>query len=61
MIKYELALAMNQGSFCVCTQPVREDIMIYHLLSLAGRIHKMIPSEQTKENGTLNCEFTIQQ
>ena len=32
-----------QGSFCVCTQSMRDDITMSHRLSLAGRIHKMIP------------------
>ena len=32
---------MTQWSCCVCTQPMREDITLYHHLPLAGRIHKM--------------------
>ena len=31
-----------QGSFCVCTQPMRNDVTLYCYLSLAGRINKMI-------------------
>ena len=32
-----------QGSFCACTQPMRDDTTLYHHLSLVGHIHKMIP------------------
>ena len=31
------------GSFYVCVQPMRGDIALYRHLSLAGRIHKIIP------------------
>ena len=34
----------NQGSFCVCAQPMRDDVTLQRRLSLAGRIHKMIPA-----------------
>ena len=33
----------EQGSFCVCTQPTRDDVTMQRRLSLAGCIHKMIP------------------
>ena len=33
----------TQGSFCECTQPMRDDVTLKCHLSLAGRIHKMIP------------------
>ena len=29
-------------SFCVCAQPMRDDVALQQHLSLAGRIHKMI-------------------
>ena len=32
-----------QGSFCVCTQPMSDDVTMSHCLSLAGRIHILIP------------------
>ena len=32
-----------QISFCACTQPMRDGITLYHHLSLAGCILKMIP------------------
>ena len=31
------------GSFGICAQPMRDDVTMYRHLSLAGRIHKMIP------------------
>ena len=31
------------GSFCVCTQPIRDDVTMWRHHSLDGRIHKMIP------------------
>ena len=34
----------HQGSFCVCTQPMRDDITLQLCLSLAGCIHKIIPA-----------------
>ena len=34
--------ALRQGSFCLCTQPMRDDITMWHRLLLAGCIHKMI-------------------
>ena len=40
--KFEL---MKQGPFCVCAQPMRGDFAIQRLLSLAGRVYKMIPEE----------------
>ena len=36
----------DQGSFCVCAQPVRDDVTMWRHLSLAGRTHKMIPEWQ---------------
>ena len=33
----------TQGSVCVCAKPMRDNVTIYHRLSLARRIHKMIP------------------
>ena len=32
-----------QGSFCVCTQPMRDEVTMERHLSWAGRIHKKIP------------------
>ena len=32
-----------KGSFCVCTQPMRNGVSMQHCLSLAGCIYKMIP------------------
>ena len=32
----------SQGSFCVCAQPMGDDVTMQRRLSLAGRIHKMI-------------------
>ena len=32
-----------QGSFCKCTQPMRDDVTMLHRLSLAGHINRMIP------------------
>ena len=32
------------GWFCLCAQPMRDDVTLYRRLSLAGRIHKMIPA-----------------
>ena len=32
-----------QGSFCACTQPMRDGITLWCCLSLAGRMHRMIP------------------
>ena len=36
---------MSQGSFCVCVQPMRDDV------TLTGRIHKMIPDTPTIQVG----------
>ena len=33
----------KRGSYCVCTQPMKADVTMWRRLSLAGRIHKMIP------------------
>ena len=32
-----------QGLFCVRAQPMRDDVTLQRRLSLAGRMHKMIP------------------
>ena len=32
-----------QGTFCACTQPMRDDVTFQRRLSLAGRIHIMVP------------------
>ena len=37
-------LAQTQGSFCECTQPMRDEVTMSQCLSLAGCIHKMIPA-----------------
>ena len=34
-----------QGSFCVCDQPMRNNVTMLHRLSLAGRVHKIIPKD----------------
>ena len=34
----------HQGSFCECTQPIRDEVTLQRCLSLAGRIHKVIPA-----------------
>ena len=34
-----------QESFCVCTQPMRDDVTMLHCLSLAERMHTMIPGQ----------------
>ena len=34
---------LMQGSFCVCPQPMINDVTLYRHLPLAGSIHKMIP------------------
>ena len=33
----------SHGSFCVSTQPMRDNVTMYRRLSMAGHIHKMIP------------------
>ena len=38
-----LCLRQNQGSICVCAQPMRDNVTLQHHLSLAGCIHKIIP------------------
>ena len=35
----------KQGSFCECAQPMNDDVILQHRLSLAGRILRMIPGE----------------
>ena len=45
-----MILRCTQGSFCVCDQPMRDDITLYRHLSLAGLIHKMIPVYHCKTN-----------
>ena len=32
-----------QGLFCVCAQPMRGDVTLQSRLSLAGRMHNIIP------------------
>ena len=39
-----IPVAQPQGSFCVCAQPMRDDVTLQHCHSLAGRIHKMSPA-----------------
>ena len=34
---------VSQGAFCVCAQPMRGDVTLWHHLSMAWHIHKMIP------------------
>ena len=36
-----------QGSFCACTQPMRDKVTMYHHPPLAGCIHKMITEQVT--------------
>ena len=40
-----------QGSFCVCTQPMRDGVTTLHHLSLAGHIHRLIPDIAMKSRG----------
>ena len=41
------SLICIQGSFCVCAQPMKDDITMYHCLSLDWRINKIIHVYQT--------------
>ena len=34
----------NTGSLCVYAQPMRDDVIMWHCLLLAGHIHKIIPA-----------------
>ena len=37
-------LLQAQSSFCKCAQPMRDDVTMWHHLSLAGCIYKVIPT-----------------
>ena len=41
---YSKSELLMQGSFCICAQPMRDDVTIQSRLSLAGHIYKMIPA-----------------
>ena len=45
-------VAEDQGSFCACTQPVRDDNTLWSCLSLARCIHKMIPGRPPWSTGS---------
>ena len=47
-----------QESFCVCTQPMRDDVTMLQCLSLAERMHTMIPGELTMRSKPIHayCE-----
>ena len=51
-----LSTQPSKGSFCVCTQPMRDDITLQHCLPLAGRIHKMIPASFSCLHESLNYQ-----
>ena len=43
-----------QGSFCVCTRPMRDDVTMWRCLLLTRRIHKMIPENDVRSHDYSN-------
>ena len=47
----------TQGSFCECTQPMKDDVTMYRPLSLTGRIHKIIPANDGHNTANPSQKF----
>ena len=37
-----MKISLDQGSFCVCAQPMGDDVTLQHHLSLVERVHKTV-------------------
>ena len=48
-----------QGSFCICTQPMRDNATMQCRLSLAGCIHKMVPIYHQILQGSLEAATSV--
>ena len=58
-ISHWLSHTQNLGSFCVYTQPMRDDVTLYHHLSLAECVHKMIQEIMIESRGVLFLRQSI--
>ena len=54
VIMLTVLVCIKQGSFCLCAQPMSDDVTSQCDLSLAGRIHKTIPDKGIRHVGEVN-------